>query len=59
MQPSYNNLQTALRLAVQLLEPYEPGDSRAVSDEFVALAALVSGDDCIAVMQIINDALRK
>lgn len=33
----------ALGLAVAMLSHYEPGDSRAVSDEFVALAAVACG----------------
>jgi hypothetical protein len=40
-------LQAALDLALAWLTPFEPGDSRAVSDEFFAMAAIaceVSGD---------------
>lgn len=50
-------LKEALSLAVQMLFPYEPGDSRAVSDEFVALAAVDCGladDKC---MKVIRDSL--
>jgi hypothetical protein len=42
----------ALQVAVNMLFPYEPGDSRDVSDIFVALAATVCGqwDDAIAAV---------
>lgn len=36
-------MRMALSLAVNMLSQYEPGDSRAVSDEFVALAAVQCG----------------
>lgn len=36
-------MRQALTLALARLEPLEPGDSRAVSDEFVAMAAIVAG----------------
>lgn len=55
----YDNLKLGLDLAIAMLAPHEPPDSRAVSDEFVALAALSTGDDCIAVMQIINDGIAR
>lgn len=45
----------ALGLALLMLHQYEPGDSRAVSDEFVAMAAIHSDantlDDCIEIVQ--------
>jgi hypothetical protein len=49
----------ALKLAVNLLAPYEPGDSRAVSDEFVALAAVSVGDMSPEVMAVIRNALNR
>lgn len=53
------DLRDALSLAVNMLAPYEPGDSRAVSDEFVALASVVSGDTSGEVMPIIRAALER
>ncbi len=50
-------LSDALKLAVAMLAPLEPGDSRAVSDEFVALAAVSVGEDDDAVMEVIEAAL--
>lgn len=44
----------ALALAVDMLAPHEPGDSRAVSAYFVALAAVSVGDTSPEVMQIID-----
>lgn len=55
----YENVERGLKLAVNMLMKHEPPDSRAVSDEAVALAALSCGDDCIAVMQVINGALER
>lgn len=49
-------LEAGLRLAVRLLTPHEPSDSRAVSNEFVALAALSSGDTSDDVMTVIEAA---
>jgi hypothetical protein len=44
----------ALALAVDMLAVNEPGDSRAVSAYFVALAAVSVGDTSPEVMQIID-----
>lgn len=55
----YDNVQRGLTLAVNMLSAHEPPDSRAVSDEFVALAALSIGDDSEAVMKVIEAALEK
>ncbi|WP_461319385.1 hypothetical protein [Bradyrhizobium barranii] len=44
----------ALDLAVAMLAPHEPGHSCAVSDEFVALAAVSTGDTSAQVMEIID-----
>lgn len=45
----------ALELALILLHRYEPGDSRAVSDDFVAMAAILSdantSDDCVDLIR--------
>lgn len=50
-------LKKALTLAVNMLAHYEPGDSRAVSNEFVALAAVQCDLVDDAVMKVIEDAL--
>ncbi|WP_156433895.1 hypothetical protein [Bradyrhizobium retamae] len=47
-------LKRALVLAVDMLAANEPGDSRAVSNEFVALAAVSTGDTSPEVMAIID-----
>lgn len=52
------NLREALGLALVYLERFEPGDSRAVSDEFVALAAVQCGLGDDACMAVIRRALR-
>lgn len=57
-RPSKSQLERGLSLALCLLAPHEPPDSRAVSNEFVALAALHIGDASDGVMKIIDDALR-
>ena len=53
----------ALELALVLLEKYEPGDSRAVSDEFVAMAAILcdvsTSDDCVGLIRNAMDKARK
>ena len=50
-------LAPALHLATCMLANFEPGDSRAVSNEFVALACVDIGDVRPEVMKVINDAL--
>lgn len=55
--PTYNELQTALKLAVAMLAHTEPGDSRAVSDEFVALCSVSCGDSSGEVMPVIRRGL--
>lgn len=52
-------IQKALRLAVNMLSLYEPPDSRAVSDEFVALAAVDTGDTSPEVLAVIDAALAR
>jgi len=49
----------AFELAMTLLELHEPKDSRAVSDEFVAIAAAYSGDYSPEVMKVIDTALER
>lgn len=46
----------ALNLALDLLIKHEPGDSRAVSNEFVALASVLAGNDDKKAWDIIDDA---
>lgn len=50
-------LQEALDLAVNIIMANEPGDSRAVSDEAVALASVACGDTSEPVMSVIRAAL--
>lgn len=52
-------IQKALRLAVNALSLYEPPDSRACSDEFVALAAVDAGDTSEPVVAVIDAALAR
>jgi hypothetical protein len=56
-EPTVEQLRRGLSLALKMLEPHEPPDSRAVSDEFVALAVLESGDASDVVMAVIDAAL--
>lgn len=51
------NIGRALDLATQMLAMHEPGDSRAVSEEFVAIAAVQSGCEDKACMEVIERAL--
>jgi hypothetical protein len=55
--PTYEDLQKALRLAVNMLAHTEPSDSRAVSDLFVALCSVSCGDASGDVMPIIERTL--
>ena len=52
-------LKNALSVALGMLAPYEPGDSRAVSDEFVALATVECEIDDEASWVVINAALER
>ena len=54
-----NPIERALALAVSMLAPHEPGDSRAVSDEFVAIASVACGDTSPRVMEVIDGAIAK
>lgn len=47
----------ALDLALARLIVFEPPDSRAVSDEFVAVADVAAGNPCPASLRIIDAAL--
>ena len=53
-----SRLERALNLALDILGKREPPDSRAVSNEFVAMAAVSAGHENTAVMSIIDDELR-
>lgn len=50
-------VEPALKVAVAMLSCREPGDSRAVSDEFVALAAVECGCADAECMRVIDTAL--
>jgi hypothetical protein len=50
-------LREAFVLAVNMIMANEPGDSRAVSNEAVALAAVAFGDTSPEVMNVIRAAL--
>jgi len=50
-------MREALELAVNIIMISEPGDSRAVSNEAVALAAVLAGDTSGPVMEVIRNAL--
>jgi len=59
-KPTYDELQLSLNVAVGLLSELEPGDSRAVSDIFVALAAVVCGvSDATCIQAIEAEAARQ
>lgn len=51
------NQRKALDVAAYIIMQGEPGDSRAVSDEAVAICAAASGDTSEAVMSVINRKL--
>lgn len=57
--PQAAAVQEALQLAVNIIMDGEPGDSRAVSNEAVALAAVSVGDTSAPVMKVIRDALSR
>lgn len=48
-------LRESLHAAINIFAPMELGDSRAVSDIFVALAAVYCGDYSEPIMKVIND----
>ncbi len=55
-QQRINDLEIALRYCLARLIQFEPPDSRAVSDEFVAAAAICEGDPiqnelCIPILE--------
>ena len=52
-------LRKALSVALDMLFPFEPPDSRGVSDEFVAMAAIQCGDFSLPVMAVIDRAFQR
>lgn len=54
---THSALQRALNLALVYMSRFEPGDSRAVSDEFVAMAAVSIGNTSPEVIAVIDAAL--
>ena len=52
---NFEKYKLALELALILLSKYEPGDSRAVSDDFVAMAAIHAdantSEDCVELVR--------
>lgn len=57
--PTNSELRRALALALTYVEHLEPPDSRAVSDEFVAMAAMIHGDTSDEAVAIIDSAMRE
>lgn len=57
MSATYEQTHAALTLALKMLLKHEPPDSRAVSDEFVAMAAIQSGHCNARIMAIIEKGL--
>jgi hypothetical protein len=53
------DFKAALHLALAMLSPHEPGDSRAVSNEYVALATIDRGIDDEKSWVVIRDALNR
>jgi len=49
-------VREALSLAANIIMSFEPGDSRAVSNEAVAIAAVASGDTSNEVMAVIRSS---
>jgi len=56
---TYKELKLALDLACNMLISVEPPDSRAVSNEFVAIASVQSNLVTDEVMKVIKDGLAK
>lgn len=55
--PPSEEVVKALNLALEMLGRYEPGDSRAVSDEYVAMAAVAAGRADAKCVRVIDRAL--
>lgn len=56
-KPTREQLEKALNVATNMLIKHEPSDSRAVSNEFVAIAAVQSNQVDDNVMQVLDTAL--
>lgn len=54
MEKRESNLTEALNLALDLLYPSESGDSRAISNEFVAMGAVLCGIEDDKTMEVIR-----
>ena len=52
-----DELLLALDVALNILIKFEPGDSRAVSDEFVAMASVAAGITNEQCIEILNKAI--
>lgn len=50
-------LESALNLALHILGAQEPPDSRAVSDEFVAMSSVLAGCENTNAMKIIDEGM--
>ena len=59
LEQEANCLRKALRVAVGMLAPIEPPDNRVVSDDFVAIAAVLAGDCAPNVMAVIDAAIQR
>lgn len=57
MEQRERNLTEALNLALDILQPMESGDSRAVSDEYVAMASVFCGIEDDKSMAVIRKRL--
>jgi hypothetical protein len=57
--PTTQQVQRALSLALTMLFTLEAADSRAVSDEFVAMSAVSTGVASPEVMAVIDRALNR
>ena len=56
--PRVSQLEAALELALLILEAREPQDSRAVSDEFVAMAAVLAECANESALTLIEEGLK-
>ena len=57
-----SDLQLALDYALGVLEHYEPKDSRAMSDEFVSMAAIAcdcANEECRQILTRATAAMKK
>lgn len=57
MAATYEQTHAALTLALKMLMKHEPNDSRLVSEEFVAMAAIQTGQCNARIMAVIEKGL--